>query len=249
MQRTILFSLPASWVMAHHLDAGEWRSRWVAAGVGDLPTWNSVRVVAVRELLWIVSGSPDANCWLEGQLDAIAGVVAETIADAIPVQVRERAVGVRTGADALWAYRIPRLVIAKGGGDWQPHFKPALDPAITVKMARSIETGLRRELHAWGRLPSMLDDERPFVVVTQAGRPAIIPVIQGNRSGHGKPVNALVRSNVVVLSPLRIEGDLFVGALASLGFGRVLRTPPPEMLDRATQTALFDLPDYHEACA
>lgn len=247
MQATALFSLPGLWVSSHGLEASEWRTRWVGAGVGSLDDWNHLRVVVAREMLWIIASNPTANVWLMAHIDAIAGVVATTVNDAVPLQVRQRAIGVRTGTEELWAYRFPRLVVAKGSGDWTPHFAAIPDPGLLDGLARTIEKGIRRELQAWGRLPSMLDDPRPFLVLSQPGRPVVIPAITAQRSGHGKPVNVLARAHLTVLSPLRLEGEIFVGPLASLGYGRMVRTTAPDMLDRATQTALLGLPDFSEA--
>jgi len=247
MQRTILFTLPAAWCSSNASNAPFWRSQWTAAGVGTLDDWNQVRVVAVRELLWIIAGKPAANAWLDANLDGIAGVVASTVQDAVPVEVRDRSVAVRASEDTLWAYRFPRIVLAKGNGDWSEHFQPSLSADLVAKMARTIEKGIRKELSVWSRLPFMLASQTPFLVVTQPGRPLIFPAIGGDRSGHGKPVNVLARAHLTVLSPVRIEGDLFVGPLASLGYGRMLRTQPPESLGRDVQSALLALPDYNEA--
>jgi len=247
MQITSLFSLPESWAAAHPMDASDWRTRWVAAGIGTFDQWNNLRVVAVRNLVWVISGSPAANEWLQNHLDAIAGEVAATVDDAVPLEVRERSIGVRKDADSLWAYRIPRFVACKGSTNWKPHFEPALDQALLDRMTRSIEASLRRELTAWGRLPEVLADGQPFMVISNPGRPVVIPAIHANRSGHGKSVSVLTRSAMVLMSPFRLEGEFFAGPLSSIGYGRLQRTSAPEMLDRRTQRALLTLPHEHEA--
>lgn len=243
MQTTLLFSLPANPELAAR-DASDWRRSWVEAGIGTYDAWNAQRVVARHDRLWIIPSTPAAVAWLQGHLDAIAAVVANTAKDAVPMELRDRAVHVRAEKDRLTAYRFPRIVVAKGGGDWQPHFEKTLDPAIGQKIVRSIESALRRELTAWDRLPSYLSNNEPFLALADPGRAAVIPAIHGDRSGHGRPVNLLVRLGLTVLSPLRIEGDLFAGPLASLGFGRLLRGEPPAALDRATQRNLLTLPSF-----
>lgn len=241
MQRSFLFSLPSALTDG---DASEWRAAWVAAGIGDYEAWNAQRVVARGERLWIIPSNPVAIDWIMPRLDAIAAVVAARAGDVVPLEIRDRAVSVRAEPDRLHAYRFPRLVVAKGGGDWQPHFEDTLDPAIGDKIIRSVENALRRELTAWGRLPAFLANGERFLALSAPGRATVIPAVQGQRSGHGKPVHMLVRLNLSVLSPLRIEGDLFAGPLASLGFGRLLRGEAPAELDRATQRSLLALPTF-----
>lgn len=241
MQRTLLFTLPAAWTASHRLDAADWRSLWIGNGIGTFADWNGIRVVPVRELLWVISGSPAANDWLARHLDGIAATVAEEVADAVPLAVRDRPVAVRGGDETLWAYRFPRLIVEKGGGDWARHFELPLSPDLADRMLRRMEASLRRELAVWSRLPDVLVDA-PFLALFQPGRPLVIRAIHSDRSGHGKPVNALARADVAVLSTVRIEGDLFAGPLASLGYGRMRRTAPPEVLDRSLQRALSALP-------
>jgi hypothetical protein len=244
MQNLALFSLPSTWHLAHPMDAADWRAAWMRAGIGDTHAWNRLRVVCARELLWVISGSPETNSWLDQHMNAIACAVTDVVGDAVAFEVRSRTIGVRASADRLWAYRFPRLVLAKGTGDWQPHFAHPLDPNILQRMQHVLESGIRRELTAWNRLPDVLDDQNHFLTITDPGRAVIIPAIHADRSGHGKSVNVLVRSNIIAISPIRIEGEVFAGPLASLGFGRMLRTSAPELLDTSTQRALLQLPDF-----
>lgn len=244
MQQTARFTLPEDTWGANGRDSSDWRSIWVAAGIGGLDDWNRMRVVMVRETLWIIASTPASGGWLTSHIDAIAGVIADVVQDAVPLVIRSRSVGVRAGGEHLWAYRFPRIVVAKGTGDWKPHFAGTLDPALTARMTRMIESGLRRELLAWDRLPDELDG--PFLVIADPGRPIIIPAIHADRSGHGKRVNVLARSQLMVFSPYRFEGDLFAGPLASIGFGRMLRSATATLLDRQTQCALLALPAYQK---
>lgn len=242
MQTTALFALPEAWVATHRMEPGDWRTRWVQGAAGSFDQWNRMRVVVARNLLWVIPATPDASAWLRDKLDAIAGIVAQTVNDAVPLQLRERQVTVRQDPDRLWAYRMPRFVADKSQRDWSEQFASPLDASVIDRMTRTIEASVRRELTAWGRLPEALSQEHPFLVIADPGRPVVIPAIQGNRSGHGKPVNILARSGLTLLSPFRMEGELFAGPLSSLGYGRLLRGSAPEMLDRRTQKALLQLP-------
>lgn len=227
------------------MDASDWRKIWVASGIGTMDDWNRVRVCAGRDLLWVISGSPAANDWLAEHLDAIAGVVRDVVREVVSLRFRERNVGVRAGVDRLWAYRFKRLVLAKGSsGDWKSHFASPLAPELIAQLTQTIETGIRRELAVWGRLPDVLDEAPSFVVVSQVGRPIIFPGVHADRSGGGRPVNVLARAHLVALSPFRLEGEFFVGKLTALGHGRLLRTDAPELLDRPTQRALLALPTF-----
>ena len=244
MQSILVFGLPTAWRPSHpDMDAGAWRSRWLTAGIGDQAAWNAQRVVATGDLLWVIAGSPDASAWLDRHTDAIAAQVADVAGDAVRLEARQRQVTLRFAKEGLWAYRIPRLVIEKGAGQWQPHFEVPLGQPLREKLSALISSGLRRELSTWGRLPhDIADPATPLVAIANPGRAYITKAISADRSGHGKPVSVLGRSNVIVLSTLRVEGDLFVGPLASLGYGRLLRTTPPDTLDHDVQRDLLRLP-------
>lgn len=244
MQPVVNFILPADRPDLAGLYASHWRQKWVDAGIGTFDRWNQQRVVARHDALRIFPASPEASDWLLSVLDGVAGVVATAVGDVVPMELNERPVGVRAEADKLHAYLFPRMVVAKGGGDWSDQFATPLPDALGGKIVHMIEAALVRDLSAWHRLPDYLKDGSPFLVLHEAGRPAVIPAIEANRSGHGKAVHVLVRRELTVLSPLRIQGDLFVGPLGSLGFGRMVRKNPPDMLDRTTQRALLSLPTF-----
>ncbi len=245
-QRTLLFALPEARPNPR-MDPSDWRAAWVAAGVGPNTDWNQVRVVAVGHLLWVIAGSPRANDWIDSNLDAIAGTVADVCAGPARMEMAYRHVGVRAGQGRLWAYRIPAIVLEKGGGDhWKEHLEVALSPEMSCAVLRKIEDGVRRELQAWGALPLAIIPDKPFFVMLHPGRGMIAPGIHGDRSGHGKPVNVLLRKHVQLLSPLRIEGNVFAGALNSLGNGRLLRMQPPEMLEPSIQSELMNLPIFED---
>lgn len=243
VQRIALFTLPAPPETQPPRPAADWRHRFVSAGIGALePEWNRIRVVSLPTALWLIPCDPVAGDWLVSHLDAIAGVVADTTGVAVPLEVRERAIGVRHQDDLLWAYRLPAYVVQKSPGDWSPHFEKELAPALRDAMARKIERGLRKELSAWGKLPAALDTSDPFLVVAEIGRATAVPAISAERAHRDKPMLVLVRRYPLLLSYWRLEGELFVGPLASLGYGRLLRIPAPEVLDRYTQKALLALP-------
>lgn len=244
-QRTLLFALPEN-RPAPRMDASDWRAAFVVADVGQMEDWNKLRVVAVQHMLWVIAGSTQANEWIDLNLDAIAGVVADVCAGPAALEVAFRHVGVRAGGGRLWAYRIPSMVVDKGGGEWKEHINPPLSEPLVAKLKLKIESSVRRELAIWDALPLALAPDKPFFVVTDPGRGMIVPGIHADRSGHGKPVNVLLRRHVRVLSPLRIDGNIFAGALNSLGHGRLLRTQAPEIIERATQIALTDMPTFEE---
>lgn len=241
MQQTALFTLPPAIDAARHPESPEWRTAWIKAGIGTVSDWNQMRVVAVKELLWIIAGSPTANHWLESNIDAIAGVVADTAGAAVPLVLRQRAVGVRASSDRISCYRLPRLVVAKQEDDWKPHLAPDVAPDVLARTLRKVERDLRAELATWGRLPPVLDNATPFLMIHQPGRAVPISAIRAASSGHGRPVSVLARCHMTLLSNWRIEGDLFVGHLKSLGFGRILRTAAPEVLAPQTQLQLLEL--------
>lgn len=239
MQFTALFTLRGSVGTETRRTEAHWRAAFVAAGIGTYPDWNQVRVVAVQQLLWLIAGSPAAGAWLNKHIDAIAGAVAGAEGGPVPLELRERAVGVRAGTDQLWAYRFPRLVVTKTSGDWGRQMTAPLPADEADRLAAMIQSGLRRELATWDRLPAKLaDDNAPFLVVTDPGRAIPVAAIGSNRSGHGRPVSVLVRRHVHVMSYWRLEGDLSVGPLASLGYGRLLRASAPDLLSPALQRAL-----------
>lgn len=243
MQRIALFTLPDPAVSGPPRPATDWRLRFVAAGIGALePDWNRIRVVSLNTQLWLIPATPAAGEWLLAHLDAIAGAVADTAGVAVPLEVRDRAVAVRHQDDLLWAYRIPAYVVQKSPGDWSPHFEGELSPSLRDAMARKIERSLRKELDAWGALPAALAGDDPFLVVADPGRAAAVPAISAQSSHRAKPLSVLVRRYPLLLSYWRLEGELFAGPLASLGYGRLMRFSPPDMLDRYTQKALLALP-------
>ena len=247
MQLTALFTLPPTADLDAARSATDWRTLFVQSSTGTFQDWNSIRVVAVRDLLWLIAGNPAATTWLRANLDSVAGVIADTTGQSIPLEVRERQIGVRSDRERLWAYRIPRFVADKNARDWTPQMQPSLADDDREKLARSIEAGLRRELSAWDRLPIELDNNQPFIAISSPGRAVPVRAISSERSGHGKGVSVLVRSHLVFLSYWRFQGDLSVGPLASLGFGRLLLSSPPELLSPALQRSLIKIqPDLQD---
>lgn len=244
MQRIAVFSLPESTGEGAKVPvpSATWRSRWVTAGVGTYDDWNRMRVVSLRDRLMLVAGVPAANDWLMTHIDRIAGVVSDQVGAAVPLDLQERAVGVRWSDDRLWGYRFPEVVVSKSATDWGPHFSPDLSAELRDALARKMERSLRSELKSWGRLSDELDNDDPFFIVSQPGIAHGNPAIAPERSGHGKPVSVLARRHMMLLSYWRFEGELFLGPLASLGFGRMIRCQPSELLDRYTQKALLALP-------
>lgn len=247
MQKTLLFLLPASMGSWRAMSAGDWRKRWVTAGVGSYEDWNRLRVTANGERLWVTAGSPETSGWLdESRIDVLASLVAAVVGDVVPMEVRERTVRVRAEPSGLYAYRFPRLVVAKGGGQWEAHFTASLSPELRIGLVNQVERALRREFLTWDALPSYLAYNSQFVVLFDPGHAQIVPAVSGERSGHGKPVHALIRKGVTFLSPLRIDGDLAIGSLTSLGYGRMLRTAAPTLFDRNAQRALLALPSFSD---
>ncbi|OJY94337.1 MAG: hypothetical protein BGP25_04945 [Lysobacterales bacterium 63-13] len=241
MQTILLAALPPASDASLIREATDWRAVFIAAGIGSAQDWNKLRVSTPREQLWIVAGDPKANDFLADRLDDIAGTLATVLNAPVPLEVSHRTIGVRASTTELWAYRIPRFVVEKKARDYTAHFQSTLDPDIKAKIERKLEASIRNELDVWNRLPSALDNDQPFLVLTDPGRAIPVPAISGTQTGTGKPVTVLVRRQMVFLSYWRFEGSLFLGPLASLGYGRVTRTPGPAMLERATQKALLDI--------
>lgn len=249
MQKSMLFSLPPAIDAVKRPDATAWRESFEGAGIGTRADWNNVRVDAGRDKLNLHAGNPDASNFLEANLDAIAGCIAETMSKPVPFEIGERTVGVRAGTDRLWAYRIARLVSEKKG-DFKPHLEIPLSQELRDRLARKIENSIVRELTFWGRLPDVLSDGAPFIAVSDPGRAMIIPAIESGRSGHAKKVSVLVRRDVFFLSYWRLEGRLYAGSLNALGYGRIDRAAAPEMLSVEMQRQLLKIaPESSESMA
>lgn len=241
MQTILLAALPPASDASLVRESTDWRAAFIAAGVGSAQDWNKLRVSTPREQLWIVAGDPKANEFLADRLDDIAGTLVTMTHVPTPLEVIQRPIGVRASTTELWAYRIPRFVVEKKACDYTPHFKATLDADLKAKIERKLEASIRKELDAWNRLPSALDNDQPFLALSDPGRAIPVPAISGTQTGTGKPISVLVRRHLVFLSYWRVEGSLFLGPLASLGYGRTTRTPAPDMLDRPTQKALLDI--------
>ncbi len=246
LQKRLAFTLPTGPAPAL-ADATDWRECFVGASIGRDADWNALRVSCPPGRLGISPASPGAMDWLLDHVESIAAVVADKVGTAVPFEIIERAVGVTCRGEDLFAYQFPRLVIAKGGGDWAGLRDAKLPAEAAGRVLRSIESALRREWTAWNCLPVALGDpDVRFMVLADSGRATIIPAIHAGRSGHGKPVNALVRRHLTVLSPWRVTGDFCAGPLAALGFSRMAHTQAPEQLDRDIQRALLTLPAFDE---
>jgi hypothetical protein len=245
VQTTLRFTLPEGNERLRAMDASDWRALWVQSGIGTYEEFNALRVAPRNNRLWVSTGTPIASEWLTpDRVDAIAGSVAGMADNVVPMAVIPHMVRASGEPDRLYAYRFPRLVVAKGYGQWSEHFDQTLSLTLQHKLQALIETGLRRELTTWDALPNHIADSEHFVALTDVGHATVIPIIHGERSGHGKPVNALVRRGVTVLSPFKFDGFLAVGALASLGYGSMVRGAAPEILTLEIQKALLALPAF-----
>lgn len=249
LQKRLAFALP-SLPASQAMDASDWRACFVSLGIGDYREWNALRVGCPPGKLGISPATPAAGEWLAQHVEAIAAAVADRAGVAVPFEILERRARVSVHPDKVFAYQLPRLVVAKGGGDWAGLREAEPEPALLGRVIASIEAALRREWLAWSCLPPALaSDERSFLVVSDPGRVTIIPAVHADRSGHGKPVNALVRRHLTVLTPLRIEGDFCAGPLATLGYSRMAPARAPEVLNRDVQRALLALPPFQEETA
>lgn len=247
VQKSLLFTYPPAIDAVARPTASDWRNTFEDAGIGVRADWNDIRMDAGKHKLNLYSANQRGSRFLESNLDSVAGCVADALKAPVPFELADRMIGVYAGTDRLWAYRVPCLVVEKSGGGWQAHYEAELAADIKAKMVRIVEDSIRRELSGWGVLPDALRDG-PFLALADPGRPVIFPAIAAPRSGHGAAVNVLARRDVKLMSYWRFEGRLFVGRLTSLGYGRVDRTPPPELLSLELQRALLKVtPESHEA--
>lgn len=122
---------------------------------------------------------------------------------------------VRTGY--RWRYRIPKLVVARSGDEWDAWRQNDLTPDLQASILARLGRDLDKQLSEWLGKPQETQDLS--LSIESAGRPMVIT----NAVCNPKPVAAMARLDVVFSSDVRLEGVLMTGLLQATGHGRIFR--------------------------
>jgi hypothetical protein len=159
----------------------------------------------------LAARTPAASTWMGSQfgevMECVANIAGRPLAvDPIQTEVAAYATKERH------LYKIPRLVVkrSKSSTSWDGWRKPELDNDLREQLGRLIQNGLSDELKVWGCAPLAV----PITLVSD-GRPMPICPANGPRG--------MARLGVTFISPVRIDGGLFVGIHTLLGHGAVHR--------------------------
>lgn len=239
-QQHLRFDLP-DLTMLRVMDAADWRDVFFKHGIGGRQEWNALRVSTPLGRLAIGPSSPAAQGWLMAHSATIASAIAEHAGLPVQMETFETPIAIACHAEETFAYQFPRLVVAKGSGDWGEMRASSFGPECGAAIVSAVAASLRREWAAWGCLPESLEGGAPFMVLSNPGWPDIVPAIHARNSGHGKPVNALLRKHLTVLSPWEVRGDFHPGPLAALGYSGMVKATPPSTLSSEQQMAMLDL--------
>lgn len=197
-------------------------SQWVGAlraaeGLADAP-WDALSVFQSGSALSVVARAPAASAWLGEAYPRLLAVALDALGRVARVELLSRDLGVRADTPYLWAYEIPRLVVAKKG-EWAGWREPELAEPLAERLVGRINRDLSAQATAWG-----LAVDPPRMVVLDAGRPMPLKAaLRADTNKAGTPLTVLARLGVRLASAARIEGDWFAGYLQGLGYGRIFR--------------------------
>lgn len=169
--------------------------------------------IAVRTSEQSVLFSPmthQANEWMSAHEGALMRTVADLAGQVLPVRPEFAEIAVSDAPVTL--YTLPELVVAKKG-DWDVWRHDALDEAQRGALIGLIRNGLRDALARWGL--AIDGGALQTIRLTSDGKPMPLVKSDGPRS--------MARLRVQCVAPLGIEGNLFLGGLPMLGYGKLLR--------------------------
>lgn len=210
-------------VIRLHTGSAPWgSSQWV----GKLKTqaqlerapWDDIAVSQSGSALSLIARSPKGSEWLERSTDDVLRSCIDVLGRVARIELLNLDVQARYDTPYLWAYNIPRLVVAKDG-DWTSLAAVPLADATRDAITNRINSRLAQQAKAWGIARS------PTVALLTDGRP--MPLKEALRAGaHGssKALTVMARLDVRVVSEARLEGAWFAGLLPGLGYGRMFRT-------------------------
>lgn len=199
-------------------NASAWRHTFTAGGVLNEDEIKDLAIFSGETALSIIALNPRAGPVICARMTALAKAVAAQVGKPVVQELMEKRFFVREDGN-IWDYLIPRWCVAKKEPGWSEMKTEVLSPAARRKLKTQAERSIADQAAAWGVvLPSP-----PCIGILEVGKPMPIAAISGARSGHGKPAHVLARVQVRVICNLRLNGDWFVGPMASLGFGRMIR--------------------------
>jgi hypothetical protein len=154
--------------------------------------------------------TPGANDWMRQHESDLMSAVADLARQVLPL--RPEFVDWSAQEASVTLYTLPELVVAKKSV-WDAWRKDVLDEERRSALKSLIQDGLRGSLGRWGlSLPDVLLDA---IRVIDEGKPMPLVKEDGPR--------CMARLRVQFIAPFAIEGNLFIGGLPMLGYGKVLR--------------------------
>lgn len=243
--RTVVRFLVPAWAdPAARPHPAQPRREAIAAGVGDAALWERIRSKVTSKGLVLASAGPDDTSAVEAVLPGVGRLLAAKH-DGCAITIQREPVSVEATPDALWGYRISRLVVAKP----EPHSKawaeeralPAGEPPAVweASVAQRLTDALGREVAEWGlELPEAMG---PLFTVLDAGRPMPVPALPNDGM-------VLARLGVLVAAHVRIKGEVAAGKLARVGFGWLEPAYLPQDIPPASARRIASrIPDDLEA--
>lgn len=245
LHRTVVrFLVPAWDGLAARPHAAQPRREAIAAGIGDAALWERIRSKVTPKGLVLASAGPEDAPAVEAVLAGVGRLLAARH-DGCAITIQREPVRVEATPDALWGYRISRLVVAKpepNSPAWaEDRAIPAGEPpeAWETSVAQRLTNALGREAAEWGiELPEAMGS---LVTVVDAGRTMPVP---------GLPNDGMVlaRLGVLVAAHVRITGLLAAGKLARVGFGWLEPAYLPKEIPPASARRIASrIPDGLEA--
>ena len=193
--------------------SAEWRQRIreEVEGAGIEP--GQIAVFKSSTALNVVSRTTQASQMLADGAIEVMRLVADAAEKMLSVTMKDLTPAA-TSTGYRWLYEVPRWVVAHKG-DWSCWSNPELAQPQLEAMKLRMERDLSAQLQAW------LADQPPLnLCIETPGRPMFLRDAIHNGP---KPSPAMARLDVRFSSSKRLEGALFVGALQSLGYGRIYR--------------------------
>lgn len=191
--------------------SSEWRQALLKL---DLPWCSEVVVSQSSTALSITSRSAQVSAQMQESAVLLMRAVANIAGKMLDVEMFDVTPTVaRTGY--RWLYQIPKIVVARSGGEWGSWTEASLDAEHKEKIRERIESDLQKQLETWS-----IQGHKLGIELVSEGRPM---VLKNAVSSGPKPVPAMARLDVIFSSDTRIEGSFWVGLLQPTGHGRIFR--------------------------